>query len=511
MDGEAQTKVSLPRVAVLVLGAAALLGLLAFGVKDTAPVPVSKGESGTVFAPYVDVTNTPVMHFEIPSGPSRDTLNLGFVVADPAFPCQPTWGGAYTLDAAASRLDLDRRIEQLRRAGGAVTVSFGGLANKELSTVCTDQKALVPAYQRVIDRYNLSSIDLDIEGDSLTDPAARTRRASAVKQLQRNAEAKGERLTVWLTLPVSPTGLTDDGFAQVEAMLAAGVEVAGVNGMVMDYGGSKDAQDSMFEASEKAANELHRQLDTAYSRQGKSLPSDVLWKKVGLTPMIGQNDVADERFTLEDATDLNQFALDKGVGMISMWSLNRDKTCGTPLPKTSVVVRNDCSGVDQGTLFYADVLSNGTADAALNSDSVDAEQQIEAAPEVDDPATSPYPIWDPTAEYPTGAKIVWHRSVYQAKWYNKAFPPDTQVVQQYETPWRLIGPVLPGDKPAPLPSMKVGTYPQWQPSKAYPAGARVLVGTTPYQSKWWTRGEKPSPTSNSDSAWVLVRPAQNNQ
>ena len=51
-------------------------------------------------------------------------------------------GTYFTLDKAARDLDLDRRIEQLRIVDGDVRVSFGGQANDELATVCTDEDEL---------------------------------------------------------------------------------------------------------------------------------------------------------------------------------------------------------------------------------------------------------------------------------------------------------------------------------------------------------------------------------
>ena len=47
-----------------------------------------------------------------------DDVVLGFVVADPDDACTPSWGGAYTLDEAATGLDLDRRIARYRERGG---------------------------------------------------------------------------------------------------------------------------------------------------------------------------------------------------------------------------------------------------------------------------------------------------------------------------------------------------------------------------------------------------------
>ena len=46
---------------------------------------------------------------------------------------------------------------------------------------------------------------------------------------------------MWLTLPVAPGGLLADAVAVVDATLAAGVELGGVNVMTMDYGGAQES------------------------------------------------------------------------------------------------------------------------------------------------------------------------------------------------------------------------------------------------------------------------------
>src|SRR6185369_756840 len=89
--------------------------------------------------PYVDVTLTPTFEFQDPDANPANDVALAFVVADPKDSCSPSWGGAYTPDEAASSLELDRRISQLRAAGGDVMLSVGGLTNTELAVACTDQ------------------------------------------------------------------------------------------------------------------------------------------------------------------------------------------------------------------------------------------------------------------------------------------------------------------------------------------------------------------------------------
>jgi chitinase len=97
------------------------------------------------FAPYVDVTATPQFAFEDATAAGHTSAVLAFVVSALDAPCEPSWGGAYSMSAAADSLELDRRVARLRQLGGDVTVSFGGAANSELSIGCTDPAALAAA------------------------------------------------------------------------------------------------------------------------------------------------------------------------------------------------------------------------------------------------------------------------------------------------------------------------------------------------------------------------------
>jgi chitinase len=127
--------------------------------EDAAAVAAQK----SWFAPYVDVTSTPTYAFEEMTGKNHSSAILSFIVSAQDDPCEPSWGMAYSMSAAAANLDLDRRVARLRQLGGEVTVSFGGAANSELAIGCTDPVELTAAYTSVIDRYELTAIDLDIE------------------------------------------------------------------------------------------------------------------------------------------------------------------------------------------------------------------------------------------------------------------------------------------------------------------------------------------------------------
>lgn len=236
--------------------------------------------SPSLFTGYVDVTATPRYAFEQPVSDTTRSVVLSFIVADAKDGCRPSWGSFYSMDAAASDLDLDRRIARLRQTGGDIAVSFGGLSNKELATACTDDDRLQQAYSNVVDRYDLNTIDLDIEGTALTDKAAIARQAKAIGAVQQGRRAEGKSLSVWLTLPVAPSGLTTDGTAAVEQFLSSGVELAGVNIMTMDYGESRVAGQSMLQASIAAAEATHSQLGEIYSAAQQNLGAQTCGAKL---------------------------------------------------------------------------------------------------------------------------------------------------------------------------------------------------------------------------------------
>lgn len=462
------------------------------------------------FASYVDVTSTPTYAFEQLGATSNKEVMLAFIVASKSEACTPSWGAAYTLSQANTTLDLDRRIARLRQQGGNVGVSFGGLSNTELAVSCTDSEKLKNAYETVIKQYDIDTIDLDLENKGLTDKDAGTRRAMAIAKLQSERRAKGKPLAVWVTLPVAPQGLSQDGTDAVSQLLAKGVDIAGVNVMTMDYGQSLQNQ-TMLDGSKSALIETHRQLGILYDRAGTHLGSATLWSKIGATPMIGQNDIADEIFTMSAAKGLNEFARDRGLSRMSMWSANRDIACGENYVDVKVV-SDSCSGVKEAKGAFAAALSEGfegkmaqSADTVTKKEEAATEEQLK-----DDPKTSPYQIWSADGTYLQGTKVVWHHNVYEAKWWTHNELPDNPSLNAWETPWKLIGPVLPGEKPIQQATLPAGTYPEWSGTTGYDTGARVLFNGVPYQAKWWNQGQSPAAASAnaSISPWVPLTQTQ---
>ncbi|MGY0489320.1 chitinase [Streptomyces sp. WG-D5] len=283
------------------------------------------------FAPYVDTSLSPA--FDL-TGAARDTgvktYTLAFV--KPKGDCTPQWGRS-TLDSNP----VAAQIGALRSAGGDVRVSFGGQSGNELARTCASTSRLTSAYEKVIDRYRLTKVDFDIEGDALTDRASVDRRSRVVAALQKRHPG----LDVSFTLPALPRGLTEDGLALLRSAKKHGVDIGSVNAMAMNFGSSPAPRPKgrMGEYAIDTAEATHAQLKGIVGGSDRSV-----WNRVAVTPMIGVNDIEEEVFTLSDAAELGAFAKARGMAWVSLWSATRDRACpggrGGPAAAT-------CSGVDQ--------------------------------------------------------------------------------------------------------------------------------------------------------------------
>ncbi|WP_415950666.1 cellulose binding domain-containing protein [Streptomyces sp. KLOTTS4A1] len=296
------------------------------------PEPTESNGGGNTdtaaFAPYVDTSLYPA--FDL-IGAAEATgvkdYNLAFITDGGA--CTPKWGGVTDLGSDA----VAGQIGALRAAGGDVRVSFGGAAGRELATTCSSADALAKAYGKVVDTYDLTKVDFDVEGGALPDTAANTRRARAVAELQK----QHPDLDVSFTLPVMPEGLTQPGVDLLADARKNGVRIDAVNIMAMDYGPAYSGDMGTY--AEQAATATQAQIKGVLG-----LSDSAAWNTVAVTPMIGVNDVVTEVFTVEDATQLVNFAESRGLGWLSMWSATRDKACpGGPKPAADPT----CSSVTQ--------------------------------------------------------------------------------------------------------------------------------------------------------------------
>ncbi|HEY1572906.1 MAG TPA: cellulose binding domain-containing protein [Pseudonocardiaceae bacterium] len=303
--------------------------------------PPAAGSFGA-FAPYADLSLFPLYDL---AGAARATggrfFNLAFVT-DGGNNCTPRWGGVTALNDPSIAAD----ISSLRAAGGDVRVSFGGASGSELELNCSSAQALAAAYQSVIDSVHATRIDFDVEGAALGNTAANDRRNQAIATLERNNAS----LSVSYTLPVLPSGLTQDGVNLLQSAKTNGATVTAVNVMAMDYGNSFPAD--MGQNAIDAATAVQATVKSVWG-----LSDADAWHHIAVTPMIGVNDVNTETFTTADASRLVAFAQGKHLAWLSFWSAARDQQCAGG---AQGFASPTCSGIVQQPNAFAKIFATYT-------------------------------------------------------------------------------------------------------------------------------------------------------
>lgn len=304
------------------------------------------------------------------------------------------------------------QIDQVQKMGSNVTVSFGGYSGREPALIVSEYekylddhgktaaqahsaalKVLTDEYRSVINTYHVHSLDFDIEQDfyGKTDDQGRavnadgdTVEAGSSDQFKIEYEGpNGETvpqnmaanllrdeaivalenadptLKISYTLAVLPTGLTADDKALLLKAQDHGVRIDVVNIMAMDYDGPRS---DMGQDAIDAAKATHQWLE--------DYDFDV---KVGITPMIGNNDVHHEVFTLEDAEQVEQFAAQtEWVAGLGMWELPRDHD-GTPNPDADPQTTN--SGIDQDDWEFSHIFDKVTKLATAGDDLIQGDEK----------------------------------------------------------------------------------------------------------------------------------------
>ncbi|MFJ5035805.1 chitinase [Streptomyces sp. NPDC088560] len=333
---------------------------------DTQVAKAGPGFPASYLAPYTDGSSkiedarkaTGVKYF-----------NLDFVIANTNGSCDAKVQGSNSLEDSG----WVSTINAVRSAGGDVAVSFGGEAGTELARACHSPDSLKEQYKKVIDTFNLTRVDFDIEGDAtLNDDAATSRRNGVLTELQEEYRKEGKNLDVNFTLSVSPQGLGDKQLALLRDAKGKGLSVNMVNAMTMDYyNGVKNMGDTAI----KAASAVHGQLKSIWTDK----TDQEVWHMEGNTPMIGLNDSAPEKFSLDDARTLLEFARSKKIQQVAFWSLERDRQCASGADSAA----NNCSGENQSPWEFTRTLN------AVTDDSEPPQNSGTPTPTPSAPATTP--------------------------------------------------------------------------------------------------------------------------
>lgn len=287
-----------------------------------------------VFAPYTDILQWPIIDLlSIVNKTGQKFYTLAFIVADTNN--LPSWGGIVPL---SDQYFLDT-ILSLRLLGGDVIISFGGANGQELAQVINNPISLAQAYQSVIDMYQLKWIDFDIEGAAVNDKISIDIRNKALSIIRANNPG----IIISYTLPVLPTGLTLDGTNLLANIKTNNLQVDVINAMSMDFGSS---------VAPNAGTLMGKYVINSATNTYAQVQSVGLTSKIGITPMIGVNDVSEEIFTLASANQVLTFAnVTPYIRELSFWSVNRDNSSEGVLKWAS----SASSGIKQNPFDFTNI------------------------------------------------------------------------------------------------------------------------------------------------------------
>jgi len=305
-----------------------------------------------VFSPYFETWTTDSITTIAQQSGAR-YFTLAFLETLTKTSCTLAWDGdkARLVGSNPNSAPYASDIASLRALGGNVVPSFGGWSadqgGTEIGDSCTDVNAIATAYEQVITTYDVSRLDMDIEGRSLTKPDGIDRRNKAIKLVQDWAIANGRPLTISNTIPTSRTGLPTNEWSVITNAYQNGVRLDIVQPMVFDYYDHQSTD--MGDSAITAVQGLHTQL-----MQLTGWSSATAWTHIGATIMNGLDDQPkkQEVTTVQDAQQLLAFAQANGMTVLSMWAIQRDNG-GCP----GNTGANNCSGIVQNTWDFTHVLN----------------------------------------------------------------------------------------------------------------------------------------------------------
>ncbi|WP_250675683.1 immunoglobulin-like domain-containing protein [Paraclostridium ghonii] len=499
-----------------------------------------------VNAPYVDMvawitkpgyTNNGTVNLKrISEDTGVKFFNLGFIQSTGKIEnnkVQWGWGGFSVLSENnndnTQYQGMKKSIKELRDIGGDATIAFGGLNGVTFWEQTQDENVLYNTYKEIVEGYKLTRIDLDIEGTAQSKSLNITN-AKAIKRVQ---DETG--VDVVLTLPVLPSGLTSVQLDVLEAYLSQGVDIELVNIMTMCYGsGTLLPGENYGTASIRAIDNTKNQVQQYFKKYANiSLTDSEAYKKVGTTSSIGFEGEAHPIFNTEWSKLVVDHSIQKGLGMTSFWSMNRDamlennkgvtnqyqftdiyKTFGEGA-NTEDPQKNQAPvlhGIDNKTIYVGEKFDLLEGVSATDKEDGDLTSKIKVEGNVDTSKVGNYKInysvtnsknlttskqrlitvkekpdplqdtYDPNKIYEEGDVVIFKGEKYVAKWWVKGEDPDKS------KSWEKV-----------INNNEDGSIDYYE-GLICQGGELVRYEGHTYKAKWWT-----NTIPGSDNTWELVK------
>lgn len=140
-------------------------------------------------------------------------------------------------------------VNDLKGAGGDVTVATGGAIGSYLENTCGSSAALLAAYKKALDAVGGNRLDVDVEASI---PVAQVN--TALKQLQ---SERGTAVTYTLRVQSSDYGVAPFSVQVLQDAASRGLNVT-VNPMLTDFGYSGSWGDALIAAANSTLGQMRQ-------------------------------------------------------------------------------------------------------------------------------------------------------------------------------------------------------------------------------------------------------------
>ena len=341
-------------------------------------------------APYYSVLDSDAPDLgQVMSATGQKAFDMAFILADNGN-CDPAWNGT---DPVSSDTQVASVINEVRGAGGDVTVSAGGYDGTKLGQVCGSASATAAAYQQVISTYGLHAFDFDLEEPEIEDTSAIANELGAAQILQENNPG----LFISITMPSTTTGANYFGQQLLDEAQSLGFTPDDYS--IMPFDGGFNGGSSQV----TALQDFNAQLMSTFG-----WTSAQAYQHEGFSGMNGRTDTA-EYFYQSDFQTVLSFAQSVGMTRFTFWSVNRDRECDPP--GNNGQLSSECSSVTQNSWDF-------TAYTVTFANSTPTTPPPTPTPSPTPPSGCTAPAWSSTGTYTSGDQVSYNGDQWTATQWN---------------------------------------------------------------------------------------------
>lgn len=248
--------------------------------------------------PYYDTTKGDITVHKTLKNNNINRLNMAFILGQN---CIPNFNYISTNNSIKNLINMD------------IWISFGGAIPPYIEYDCQNKTLLFNNINKIINDYNATGIDFDIEDNMLPTYKTHKLRAEVLKMLKLKYKNK---ITIGYTLPADEYGLNK----QIGYLMLNNTK----NIFIPDYINSmamflRDRSNiTLNENIEKTIISVNKDINEIYDINEKEI-----FKKMGVTVNIAGDD--HNPFKTENVEKLIKFCKNKNLFFVSFWELGKYK------------------------------------------------------------------------------------------------------------------------------------------------------------------------------------------